>query len=243
MRRPGRADLFGRLLHPGLGSLLQWMFYVGLFITVADVLIALALANYGAKSSAKTAALEQTGVLALAQSPESPRREPGSMTSRWSSCTCASPARLSALRQRRPGHRQRHPARQPHRPQTGGPCQPHHPGIPNRLGAKRFGQRPGAGTVHPGRGQQDLRPEWPGRPADGDPADPQGQQRSAEPDGRHPVESGVASADPGRGAPAAEQQPQPAAGRARRPLLRRRRRNRRSPTGSPSSRSCGPAAL
>ncbi|OBB67344.1 SHOCT domain-containing protein [Mycobacterium sp. 852014-50255_SCH5639931] len=51
----------------GLGSLLQWMFYVGLLITVADVLIALALANYGAKSSAKTAELEQNGVLALAQ--------------------------------------------------------------------------------------------------------------------------------------------------------------------------------
>ncbi|MGO9925483.1 MAG: SHOCT domain-containing protein [Mycobacterium sp.] len=51
----------------GLGSLLQWMLYVGLFITVADVLIALALASYGAKSSAKTAELEQSGVLALAQ--------------------------------------------------------------------------------------------------------------------------------------------------------------------------------
>ncbi len=51
----------------GLGSLLQWMFYAGLLITVADVLIALALANYGAKSSAKSAELEQNGVLALAQ--------------------------------------------------------------------------------------------------------------------------------------------------------------------------------
>ncbi|OCB53266.1 hypothetical protein A5677_20985 [Mycobacterium malmoense] len=51
----------------GLGSLLQWMFYVGLLVTVADVLIALALANYGANSSAKNAALEQSGVLALAQ--------------------------------------------------------------------------------------------------------------------------------------------------------------------------------
>ncbi len=48
-------------------DLLQWMFYVGLLITVADVLIALALANYGAKSSAKNAELEQSGVLALAQ--------------------------------------------------------------------------------------------------------------------------------------------------------------------------------
>ena len=51
----------------GLGSLLQWMLYVGLLITVADVLIALALTNYGAKSAAKTAELEQYGVLALAQ--------------------------------------------------------------------------------------------------------------------------------------------------------------------------------
>jgi hypothetical protein len=51
----------------GLGSLLQWMFYVGLLISVADVLIALALTNYGAKSAAKTAELEQHGVLALAQ--------------------------------------------------------------------------------------------------------------------------------------------------------------------------------
>jgi hypothetical protein len=51
----------------GLGSLLQWMLYVGLLITVADVIIAIALANYGAKSSAKNAELEQHGVLALAQ--------------------------------------------------------------------------------------------------------------------------------------------------------------------------------
>jgi len=51
----------------GMGDLMQWMLYVGLLITVADVLIALALANYGAKSSAKNAELEQHGVLALAQ--------------------------------------------------------------------------------------------------------------------------------------------------------------------------------
>ena len=50
-----------------LGSMLHWMLYVGLLITVADVLIALALTNYGAKSAAKTAELEQHGVLALAQ--------------------------------------------------------------------------------------------------------------------------------------------------------------------------------
>jgi hypothetical protein len=45
----------------------QWMFYVGLLITALDVLIALALTNYGAQSAAKRQALEQSGVLALAQ--------------------------------------------------------------------------------------------------------------------------------------------------------------------------------
>ncbi|MGO9156946.1 SHOCT domain-containing protein [Mycobacterium sp.] len=48
-------------------SLLQWMLYVGLLVSVADVLVALWLANFGAKSAAKTAELEQYGVLALAQ--------------------------------------------------------------------------------------------------------------------------------------------------------------------------------
>jgi Short C-terminal domain len=51
----------------GQSSLMKWMFYVGLFITAADVLIALAIANFSAKSSAKKQALEQSGVLALAQ--------------------------------------------------------------------------------------------------------------------------------------------------------------------------------
>ena len=51
----------------GQESILKWMFYVGLLITALDILIALALANLGAKSDAKTAALEQSGVLALAQ--------------------------------------------------------------------------------------------------------------------------------------------------------------------------------
>ena len=50
----------------GQSGLLKWMFWVGLLITAADVLIALALANHGAKSAAKTQLLEQ-GVLALAQ--------------------------------------------------------------------------------------------------------------------------------------------------------------------------------
>ena len=41
----------------GQSGLLKWMFWVGLLITAADILIALALANYGAKSAAKTEVL------------------------------------------------------------------------------------------------------------------------------------------------------------------------------------------
>lgn len=48
-------------------TVLQWMFYVGLLIIAADVLIALGLTNYSAKSAAKVQALEESGVLALAQ--------------------------------------------------------------------------------------------------------------------------------------------------------------------------------
>lgn len=51
----------------GQDSLLKWMFYTGLLVTAVDVLAALGLASYGAKSAAKTAFLEQQGVLALAQ--------------------------------------------------------------------------------------------------------------------------------------------------------------------------------
>ena len=54
-------------LGEGTRPYIQWMFWVGLLITAADVLIALALANFGAKSAAKTQMLEATGVLALAQ--------------------------------------------------------------------------------------------------------------------------------------------------------------------------------
>ncbi|KUI16752.1 hypothetical protein AU193_21320 [Mycobacterium sp. GA-1285] len=46
---------------------LKWMFWTGLLITAADVLIALAITAGGARSAARTAALEKTGVLALAR--------------------------------------------------------------------------------------------------------------------------------------------------------------------------------
>ena len=45
----------------------QWMLWAGLLITLADVLVALWLANRGARSSARTSALYETGVLTLAQ--------------------------------------------------------------------------------------------------------------------------------------------------------------------------------
>jgi hypothetical protein len=45
----------------------SWLLWVGALITVADVLIAVWLANRGAQSSAKMAHLQQTGVLATAQ--------------------------------------------------------------------------------------------------------------------------------------------------------------------------------
>ena len=45
----------------------SWLLWVGAFITIADVFVALWLANRGAQSSAKMAALQQTGVMTTAQ--------------------------------------------------------------------------------------------------------------------------------------------------------------------------------
>ena len=63
-----RTHLLGHLLRLRPAQpIMKWMFWAGLLITAADVLIALAITGFGAKSAAKTPALEQTGVLALAQ--------------------------------------------------------------------------------------------------------------------------------------------------------------------------------
>ena len=51
----------------GAQPIMKWMFWAGLAITALDVLIALGITSMGARSAAKTQALEQTGVLALAQ--------------------------------------------------------------------------------------------------------------------------------------------------------------------------------
>lgn len=70
--------LFGGLVGPiflavyfALGPMarpyINWMFWVGLLVTVIDVLAALALANAGAQSAARHEILTETGVLALAR--------------------------------------------------------------------------------------------------------------------------------------------------------------------------------
>jgi hypothetical protein len=64
---PGMFGSFGPDADSIAQQSTQWMLWVGALITVADVLVAVWLANRGAKSSAKSAALHQTGVLATAQ--------------------------------------------------------------------------------------------------------------------------------------------------------------------------------
>jgi hypothetical protein len=46
---------------------MSWMLWTGLLITIADVVVAVWLANRGAQNTAKSAALHQTGVLTMAQ--------------------------------------------------------------------------------------------------------------------------------------------------------------------------------
>jgi len=51
----------------GADPMLQWMLWTGLLVTVLDIVIAVAITGFGARSAAKTKALEASGVLALAQ--------------------------------------------------------------------------------------------------------------------------------------------------------------------------------
>jgi len=55
------------VLGPATRPYIGWMFWVGLLITAADVLIALALTSAGIKSAAQHKELTQRGVLVLAQ--------------------------------------------------------------------------------------------------------------------------------------------------------------------------------
>ena len=64
---PNMLGSFG----PDTGTMIKqntsWMLWAGLLITMVDVVVAIWLGNRGAKSSAKSAALHQTGVLTTAQ--------------------------------------------------------------------------------------------------------------------------------------------------------------------------------
>ncbi len=51
----------------GADPMLQWMLWTGLLVTGLDVLLAVVFTAFGARSAAKTKALEGSGVLALAQ--------------------------------------------------------------------------------------------------------------------------------------------------------------------------------
>lgn len=51
----------------GQDPLLKWMFWAGLVVTAADILIALAMAGYGARAAARSQYLEHQGVLAVAE--------------------------------------------------------------------------------------------------------------------------------------------------------------------------------
>jgi hypothetical protein len=64
---PNMLGSFGTDMGSAVQQNTAWMLWAGLLITVADVLVALWLANRGAQSSAKSAVLHQTGVLTLAQ--------------------------------------------------------------------------------------------------------------------------------------------------------------------------------
>lgn len=67
----------------GLGSLMSWMFYVGLIITVADVLVALALTNYGQRPLPRPRHLNGVECWRSPKSPGSARQGPGSTINRW----------------------------------------------------------------------------------------------------------------------------------------------------------------
>lgn len=59
--------VYYKFMSPDDRHFVGWLLWVGWLITVVDVLIALALTGFRAKSAAKSAAMELDGELALAQ--------------------------------------------------------------------------------------------------------------------------------------------------------------------------------
>ena len=231
----------------GQSVLMRWMFWVGLLITAADVLIALALANFGAKSEAKTQALEQSGVLALAQVVgiqetgtrinEQPLVKldlqisgPGITPFATQDRVIASITRLPMITNRKlvalvdP---------------TTNEYQ-----IDWERSALVGGRD--AGELHHRRGQQDLRPERAGGSVDGDPADPQGQWDRPEQHDRSALQPGGPSAGAG-GRPARRGRTTSTGGSSTvaPPLVQRRtwRRPSRPPhSGCKNWKPCAPPA-
>ena len=104
----------------GADPMMRWMFWAGLGITALDVLIALGITSMGAKSAAKTAELEQTGVLALAQVVGI--HETGTRINEQPlvklDLQISGPG-LAAVRQPGPGDRIAYPVADDHQPQVG----------------------------------------------------------------------------------------------------------------------------
>ena len=67
----------------GQGSLMQWMLYVGLLITVADVLIAFGWPTSARSRRPRRPRSSSTGCWRSLRSPGSPRRGRGSTSNRW----------------------------------------------------------------------------------------------------------------------------------------------------------------
>ena len=233
----------------GAQPIMKWMFWAGLAITALDVLIALGITSMGARSAAKTQALEQTGVLALAQVVgihetgtrinEQPLVKIDLQISGPGIAPFASQDRVIASITRLPMITNR---------KLVALVDPDHHAVSDRLGPKRFGQWRDAGDLHDRRGQQDLRPQRTGRAADGDPADPQGQQHRPEQHDRSALESGGPPTGAGRRAACGgRSRLRRSCGRhrGRRPRRRSmppRRRNRRRRSGCRNWRRCAPPA-
>ena len=122
----------------------SWLLWAGLLITVGDVLVALWLANRGAQSSAKMTALQQTGVLAIAQIQGLGGDRHAHQ--RTSGGQAGSAHHRTRVRLQRPetGHRRHLQAGDRDGAQTRRPGRPEYPRIRDRLAGKRTDRRGGA---------------------------------------------------------------------------------------------------
>ena len=185
----------------GAQPIMKWMFWAGLAITALDVLIALGITSMGARSAAKTQALEQSGVLALAQVTgihetgtrinEQPLVKIDLQISGPGIAPFASQDRVIASLTRLPMITSRKlvalvdPATSQYQ-------------IDWERSGFVSGMMPATFTIAEDNKTYDLTRS--GRTADGDPADPQGQQHRPQQHDRSALESGGPPTGAGRGA-------------------------------------------